>query len=612
MSNKLIGIFESIDGIIDLGKVDVVSHVISDIALPSSLIFYSLDNVRYFKWDISFQGKRIDFENLVCRYIKFDYDLKLKIYRGKGYIGKANEKWNKVFVKDQGWTGGDGLYSFNLDGYDNYSSKEDDRTLCVFGDTFYCTLGKNDERLSPLAMPNNSYCELDSVDVNKVNAKFYVNEDEMGHCEAYLVPDNPLGYEGTLASNLINYNLDKENGNYLSSYDPKKPIELKFDFYQKEFIDHIVIYNYFVDSKEDLLYQNRGVKELNIYLDDIFYKKIKLDKAEFENKFNSSTLIKINKEVKEIKFIIPNIISKGNYGGVNNNEGLFGLNKVYFYKDDLYYLHDIKVSANSEFSKKDKHAWFWLQDGIIHNSKLYSLPYVVTSDLTQREGFQFKIEGIALTETEIENGKIDFSKTKQKMTSLYREHNKIIYNLGSCFYNNTYSSNEKNPDGYIYIYGYINNQKESFEFGNQLIVSRIKEEDFPNLNKLTFYSNGEFVSDILQATPILNHVSCEMSIHQDNDCYIAIFTYDVQSKYIAYSISKTPYGPFEKTNICYVCPENLCPHMYLYNAKAHPHLSKEGDILVSYNVNTSNFDENIKYGRTYGPRFLSLKRIGGK
>ena len=52
--------------------------------------------------------------------------------------------------------------------------------------------------------------------------------------------------------------------------------------------------------------------------------------------------------------------------------------------------------------------------------------------------------------------------------------------------------------------------------------------------------------------------------------------------------------------------------MYLYNAKAHPHLSKDGNILASYNINTSDFDENIKFGRTYGPRFINLIKTGGK
>ena len=48
--------------------------------------------------------------------------------------------------------------------------------------------------------------------------------------------------------------------------------------------------------------------------------------------------------------------------------------------------------------------------------------------------------------------------------------------------------------------------------------------------------------------------------------------------------------------------------MYIYNAKGHPHLSKENNLLVSYNINTSNFDENINFGRTYGPRFINLRK----
>ena len=37
-------------------------------------------------------------------------------------------------------------------------------------------------------------------------------------------------------------------------------------------------------------------------------------------------------------------------------------------------------------------------------------------------------------------------------------------------------------------------------------------------------------------------------------------------------------------------------------------VSKEGELLVSYNINTSNFSENIQYGRTYGPRFIKLRK----
>ena len=143
-------------------------------------------------------------------------------------------------------------------------------------------------------------------------------------------------------------------------------------------------------------------------------------------------------------------------------------------------------------------------------------------------------------------------------------------------------------------------------------MARVLKDKFTDINEWKFFDGNEFVSDMEKAAPMLDHVSCELSIHKDSGKYIAIFTYDVQSRYVAYAISDTPYGPFNKTRIAYVCKEDLCPHMYLYNAKAHPHLSKNGDILASYNINTSDFDENIKFGRTYGPRFINLKKIGGE
>lgn len=610
MNKKLIGEFSSNNLILDLGKVEVLGECLLLEGCPKEISF-SLDNVRYFKSTIEVRENKIDFKNLVARFIRFDCEVKIVFYQGVGYIGVANEKWDKVFVQNQYWVGGDGLFSFNLTSKDNYSAKEDETTLCVFGDTFACTLSDDLVRLSPLAMPNNSYCIIHSKNPEKANAEFYICEDEMGHCKAYLEPTNELAYEGTTASNLVNYNKEYIEYNYLSGINPKKEIVIEFDLNGEEEVDYIEVFNYFLQSPIDYRYQDRGVKLLDLYIDDKFVKKVELTKASFELKGMNSTKILINQNCQKVKFVISNEIGVGNFNGANGNEGFFGLNKVYFYRKDKTLIQEVEVKANSEFLKNDKHAWFWLQDGVVIDGHLYSLPYVVTSDTTQPEGFQFRIEGISLIDIDVKDGKVNFANNKQKKTNLYQKSNDVTYNFGCGFYNNSYSSNEVNPDGYVYIYGYLKSLHE-FDKGNQLIVARVKEEEFTNINKWKYFNGKEFVSTLEEAKPLVGHVSCELSLHYDSGKYILVFTYDVQSRYIAYATSDTPYGPFSETRIAYVCKENLCPHMYLYNAKAHPHLSNEGDILVSYNINTSNFDENINFGRTYGPRFLNLKRIGGK
>lgn len=606
MSKKLIGEFTSKNNLIDMGDIYVIDEAYISVVKPT-LVYYSLDNVRFFKTNVTIVNKKFFFKNLVARYIKFDFDCILKVYQGKGYIGKSEKKWTKLFVRNQFWVGGDGLYSFNLTGKDNYLADKNDVTLCVFGDTFNCTLSKDFVRLEPLAMPNNSYCLIDSTDINKAKAEFYINEDDRGHCRPFLSVNNDLGYKGTLASNLVNYN--NEN-NWLSGINPKNDIEIEFDLYDYEHLDYLKVYNYFIESEKDFFYQNRGVKYIDLYIDDVFKQRVKISKASFIKKGLNFTKIKINQLCKKVKFVISNKNGIGNYHGTNGHESFFGLNKVYFYTKDKNIVNEINVKTNSEFLKEDKHAWFWMQDGVILNNKLYSLPLVVTSDTTKPEGFQFNVEGIGTISIDIKDNKPDFTSVKQEMTLFYKTINKKTYTLGAAFYNNSFHSSEKNPDGYIYIYGYLSTG--NLESGNQLIVGRVKEDEFTNRNKWRFFNGFDWVNELEKAKPLVNHISCEFSLHYDLGKYILVFTYDVQSPYIAYATSSTPYGPFDETRIAYVCKEKLCPHMYLYNAKAHPHLSKAGRLLVSYNVNTSDFSENIKYGRTYGPRFVTLKRIGGK
>ena len=602
MKTRLIGKFTS-SNFIDLGGIYPVGFAIFKGNI-SKKIQYSLDNATYFQEEVEVNENKIIFSNLIARYVKFDGDVELEIYEGTGYVGTYNEKWTSLFVQDQYWVGGDGLFSFNLTGADDYSSNENDITVCVFGDTFACTLGHDESRLSPLAMPNNSYCVLDSTNADKTNVKFYINEDEKGHCKAYLFPTNDLDFAGTMASNLVDYNPENV-GNYLSSINPKKNIEITFDLYGFHYVEFIRIYNYFINTEIDLNYSDRGIKQLSIYLDGTFFKEVTLDKANFNEAGLNFNDIEIKQKFKEAKFIISNQINIGNFGGANGKEAFFGLNKVYFYENEDRFYQYVLVDANSEFLRNDKHSWFWLQDGVIIDKKFYSLPYVVSSDDNQPEGFKFRIEGINLIECDVKEDYIDFSNNTQTITNLYKHTPEITWNFGCGFLDNT------SEDGYIYIYGYTK-QFLDFEHGNRLRVARVKKENFKDLNEWRFFDGKQFVSNMEQAAPMLDHVSCELSIHKDDGKYIAIFTYDVQSRYIAYAISDTPYGPFDKTRIAYVCKENLCPNMYLYNAKAHPHLSKENDILVSYNINTSNFDENIKYGRTYGPRFINLKKIGGE
>ncbi|MBQ6421136.1 MAG: DUF4185 domain-containing protein [Clostridia bacterium] len=166
-------------------------------------------------------------------------------------------------------------------------------------------------------------------------------------------------------------------------------------------------------------------------------------------------------------------------------------------------------------------------------------------------------------------------------------------------------------DGYVYIYGFrdplVNGESRD------LIVSRIKAEDFGDFSRLTYWDGDSWCGEIGQSAGVAENVGCEMSVTRlpsgpDAGKYILVYMYATMSGRLARQLADTPYGPFSDPVFFYDAPEhgqkaaNGTDTLYTYNAKAHPALSPAGELLVSYNVNSS----GEQYTTDYHPRFLYL------
>ena len=201
-----------------------------------------------------------------------------------------------------------------------------------------------------------------------------------------------------------------------------------------------------------------------------------------------------------------------------------------------------------------------------------------------------------------------YSKTAAIEDLWYRDGDTALYAYGVGVTPNTVSAGASNPDGYIYIYGYRDAMQEFSR--KDMIVSRIKETDFPDFTKTTYWDGSKWSDNIADSAPILRAVSCEFSVTPITsgpykDKWIAIYTQNTESSDMMYAIADTPTGPFRNPTCFYKAPEHgqADGGMYTYNAKAHPHLSSNGKLLVSYNCNNRN-----TFGRQttveYHPRFL--------
>lgn len=263
------------------------------------------------------------------------------------------------------------------------------------------------------------------------------------------------------------------------------------------------------------------------------------------------------------------------------------------------------AAHNEDFSK----AYFWFQDGVVLRNKLYLMPSLITEDKTQPEGFQFRGLGVVIAEVDLIDGKPDFAHAVQHEANLSCRDEAVNIIYGACFLPWLPEAGYPDGDGYVYIYGHRTEKKTQ---RRSLCLARVKPEKIAHWQSWRFFDGSDFTADIRSSSPLLDHISCEMSVMPistgvDKGKFLAVFQYDTKSEYVAYAIGDTPWGPFSSPQKVFYCDEGqIHETVYMYNAKAHPHLSTPGNILASYNVNATSSGQTDLNGHLYLPRFITL------
>ena len=175
--------------------------------------------------------------------------------------------------------------------------------------------------------------------------------------------------------------------------------------------------------------------------------------------------------------------------------------------------------------------------------------------------------------------------------------------FGSGILVNTIAAGAINPDGYVYVYGVKGTNKN-------LVVSRVASKDFERTGEWQFWDGSHWIAEMSKVAGITDHVSNELSVSPLPDGrYVLFFQVDGISSTIGVRVGSSPVGPFGPIIKVYDCSADLVgKKIYTYNAKAHPALSGKGELLVSYNVNSFDFENDIRlYPNLYRPRFIRVK-----
>ena len=245
--------------------------------------------------------------------------------------------------------------------------------------------------------------------------------------------------------------------------------------------------------------------------------------------------------------------------------------------------------------------WYWPIDGIALSGTIYL--YVLEMAPGSGGVFNFQVVGISLLTTPASSPVPFDSYTAVDNTPLFANGSSQIY-FGQAVMPNTAAAGAPRPDGYLYVYGTRNDP-----FNKKLVVSRVLPGDIANFSQYRFWDGKRWSKFITRAASLTDRISAEFSVSPLADSrFLLVFQLDGLSRDVAVRYGASPIGPWGSAIPVYHAPEpDIDPaNVYTYNAKGHPHLSRPGEMLISYNVNTFDFNENINNADIYRPRFIRL------
>lgn len=499
-----------------------------------------------------------------------------------GYRIARDDAWSSSFLRYDGWTGADGIFSFNLTGPDAINHPND-LTALIFSDTFIGGVNPQTfSRIQPTIINNSvgyydpslPFSEAFTFDYDLPalflpDAFLYPKPSQLLTNEG-LVPTTPLGrVDETLTAYWLSEDLQSE---------------LIFTFPEDSPLDEMYIWN-FIDAAYqvnalDIVYSNSEVESVLLGSYPI---------ADLNEDRTVSTRIAINQPVTELRVKITSI----------EDASQFGLSKVLFESAGVQLTPTVSGAfIEAPLNATDASSRLWLQDGIRIDDTLYVFPLLVKDELDF-----FKVHQVGLMSIPIVNHVLEYDQaiTVPAPLQVYtQDGGEIYYGAGVM--------DHRAIDGYIYIYGYKDLN------GRHLVVARTTDDSFTDFTQWEYFDGSTYGPSIHTSAPLVSRVSAELSVSyipslKAEEPYVVFAMLDTTSGTIGYATGASPEGPFGDWTEIYRVPEpRQYSNAYTYNAKLHLHLSTPHELLVSYNVNSTNL-AGLMNAQLYYPRFITMTKI---
>jgi len=251
----------------------------------------------------------------------------------------------------------------------------------------------------------------------------------------------------------------------------------------------------------------------------------------------------------------------------------------------------------------DPDDWYWFADGIVLGDKVHVFAQRMRYE-PGAPGFSFARSGMARIDMPLAQPWNTQAAVQVDAPISWpaRPHRSEVF-FGACLMANTQAAGAPHPDGYIYIYG-----MEDIPLNKKLMAARVLPQDFTNFAAWRYWNGSQWVANAADAVGMTGRMSSELSVTPLPDGRFAlIFQVDTLSRTTAVKIGDSPVGPWSAKIDLWTAVTPPGIDVFTYNAKAHPHLSDPGTLLVSYNINATDFWDHFRYADIYRPRFFRIR-----
>lgn len=248
--------------------------------------------------------------------------------------------------------------------------------------------------------------------------------------------------------------------------------------------------------------------------------------------------------------------------------------------------------------------YYWYGDGFVNaasDSTMYFFGHRIR-DIKDAALFPFVELGTDLIS--IPRGtEFPYEEARQAVIPFSEDNGMGSTSYGVGVFENTKEAGAMTPDGYIYVYGLRGITKE-------LVSARVPATSFENFESWKFFDGNGWSENPQSAVALADSVSNEMSVSEiGNGKYALIYQLGGILPNIMMQVGDSPAGPFGPRLQLWDTRKDITEEgLFTYNAKAHPAISKEGELLISYNVNSSDFfNQVLEIPQLYRPRFIKVK-----